>query len=58
MLIEQVIEFEFRGLDPLAIGVARGPGDPAPIEMLSMTKLWQKFLLFLQFEFLFAIFNA
>ena len=30
------------GLDLLAIGVARKSGDPAPIEMLFMTKLWQK----------------
>ena len=40
----------------MAIGVARRPGDPSLIEMLSMTKLWQKTLLFLQFQFLLAFF--
>ena len=40
----------------MAIGIARRPGDPASIEMLSMTKLWQKSLLFIQFQFLVAFF--
>ena len=29
-------------MGPLAIGVARGSGYTAPIEMLSITKMWQK----------------
>ena len=57
MLIEQIIEFEWRRPRPLAIGVARRLGNPAAIEMLSMTKLWQKSLLFLQFQFLLALVN-
>ena len=56
MLIEQAIEFEWGGLGPMAIGVARRPREPTSIEMLSMTKLWQKSLLFLQFQFLLAFF--
>ena len=51
MLIEQIIEFEWRGPRPLAIGVARRLGDPAPIEMLSMTKQWQKAYCFFTFSF-------
>ena len=39
MLIEQVIEFELKGLGSQAIGVTRRFWDTAPIEMLSMTKL-------------------
>ena len=58
MLIEQVIEFELRGPETLAIGVARRSGDPAPIEMLFTTKLWQKSLLFLQFLLAFFAYNA
>ena len=36
------------------IGLARESKDPAPIEMLSMTKMWQKSLMFVQFQFLLA----
>ena len=57
MLIEQIIEYEWRRPRPLAIGVARRLGNPAVIEMLSMTKLRQKSLLFLQFQFLLALVN-
>ena len=56
MLIEQVIEFEWGGLGPMVIGVARRPGDLAPIKILFMTKMGQKSLLFLQFQFLLLIF--
>ena len=49
MLIKQVIEFEWGGLGPLALGVAREFRDLAPIDMLSMPKMGQKSLLFLQF---------
>ena len=51
MLIEQVIEFECGGLGPMAVVVARRPGDTASIEMLSTTKLRQKSLFFLLFQF-------
>ena len=40
----------------MAIGVARRPKDTASIEMLSMTKLWQKSHLFPHFQFLLAFF--
>ena len=46
MLIEQVIEFELGGL-----GVAWRSGNPARIEMLSMTKMWQKTYCFFSFSF-------
>ena len=42
MVIKQVIEYEWGVWDLFAVGVARRPGDPTSIEMLSMTKLWQK----------------
>ena len=37
-----------------SIGVGKGP---PPIEISPMTKMWQKSLLFLQFQFLFSIFR-
>ena len=51
MLIEQVIEFECEGLGPMAIGVARRPGDPASIEMLSMKNCGKKAYCFFSFSF-------
>ena len=56
MLIKQVIEFKLMGPGTPGHRVARRPGDPAPIEMLSITKMWQKSLLFLPFQFLLALF--
>ena len=56
MLIEQIFKFELRG--PGIPGHRPSPGSSGIplIEMLSMTKMWQKSLLFLQFQFLLASF--
>ena len=56
MLIKQVIEFELRRPRPPGHRRSQGSGVPALIKMLSMTKMWQKNLLFLQFQFLLAFF--
>ena len=56
MLIKQVIKFELRWPGPPGHRRSQKFGDPATSEMLSMTKTWQKSLLFLQFQFLLAFF--